>query len=106
MTEVSAAMEWTARFVAVLLLRHLATAEFSEDRDRLFAIVEPINTYAVVGVSVFCDLEQIGWSAVVKFYGQGIRREDVVSDIATPLSGDVFVRRRAGDVCRQYPTHK
>ena len=64
MTEVSAAMEWTARFVAVLLLRHLATAEFSQDRDRLFAIVEPINTYAVVGVSVFCDLEQIGRSAV------------------------------------------
>jgi hypothetical protein len=32
------------RFVAVLLLRHLAAAEFSENRDRLFAIVEPIDT--------------------------------------------------------------
>src|SRR5262249_36728626 len=56
--EVSAAMEGSARFVVVLLLRHLAAAEFSENRNRLFAvIVEPINTYAVVGVGVFRDLE-------------------------------------------------
>ena len=56
----SAAMERSARFVAVLLLRHSGSvaAEFSENRDRLFAdIVEPINTYAVVGVGVFRDLE-------------------------------------------------
>ena len=39
---------------------------------RLFAgIVKPINTYAVVGVGVFRDLEHIGRSVVVKFHGQG-----------------------------------
>jgi hypothetical protein len=41
--EVSAAMERSARFAAILLLRHLATAEFSENRDRLFGSVEPVN---------------------------------------------------------------
>jgi len=71
-------MERSARFVVVLLLRHLAAAEFSENRDRLFAIVEPIDTYAVVGVGVFRDLEHIGRSVVVKFHSQRIRREDVV----------------------------
>src|SRR6516225_5612974 len=60
-----AAMESSARFVAVLLLRHLATAEFSENRDRLFGSVEPINTNAVVGVGVFRDLEHISRSVVV-----------------------------------------
>jgi len=105
-TKVSAAMERSARFVAVLLLRHLATAEFSENRDRLFGSVEPINTYAVVGVGILRDLEHIRRSVVVKFHSQRIRREDVVGDVTTPLSGDVFVRRRACHVCRQYPTRK
>src|SRR6266566_3874057 len=63
--EVSAAMEGSARFVAVLLLCHLAAAEFSENRDRLFGSVEPINTYAVVGVGVFRDLEHVVRSAVM-----------------------------------------
>jgi hypothetical protein len=36
--EDSAAMERSARFVVVLLLRHLAAAEFTENRDRLFAV--------------------------------------------------------------------
>ena len=63
-----------------------------QNRDRLFAgIVEPINTYAVVGVGVFRDLEHIGRSVVVKFHGQRIRREDVVGDVTAPLSGDVFM---------------
>src|SRR5438477_12889983 len=100
-------MEWSTRLVTVLLLRHggSVASEFSENRDRLFAVtVEPINTYAVVGVSVFRDLEHIGRSAVVKFHGQRIRREDV--DVTAPLSGDVFICRRVGDVCRQYPTGK
>src|SRR6516225_6420001 len=99
----SAAMERSARFVAVLLLRHggSAAAEFSENRDRLFAgVVEPINTYAVVGVSVFRDLEHIGRSAVVKFHGQRIRREDVVGDVAAPLSGDIFICHCTGAVWR------
>jgi hypothetical protein len=42
-------MESSARFVAVLLLRHggVVANEFSENRDRLFAgTVDPINTYA------------------------------------------------------------
>ena len=92
-------MERSARFVVVLLLRHLAAAEFSENRDRLFAgIVEPINTYAVVGVGVFRDLEHIGRSVVVKFHGQRIRREDVVGDVTAPLSGDVLICGRVGDV--------
>src|SRR5690242_21686914 len=65
----SAAMERSARLVVVLLLRHLAAAEFSETRDRLFGSVEPINTYAVFGVGVFRDLEHIGRSVVVKFHG-------------------------------------
>jgi len=102
--EVSAAMERSARFVAVLLLRHLAAAEFSENRDRLFGSVEPINTYAVVGVGVLRDLEHIVRSVVVKIHGQRIRREDVVGDVTTPLSGDVFICGRVGHVCRQYPT--
>ena len=77
-------MEGSARFVAVLLLRHLGSVadEFSENGDRLFAgIVQPINTYAIIGVGVFRDLEHIGWSAVVKFHSQRIRREDVVGDV-------------------------
>jgi hypothetical protein len=97
-------MESSARFVVVPLLRHLAAAEFSENRDRLFGSVEPINTYAVVGVGVFRDLEHIGRSVVVKFHGQRIRREDVVGDVTAPLSGDVSICGRVGDVCRQYPT--
>ena len=48
-------MEWSARFVAAPLLRHLAAAELSENRDQLFVAVEPIDTYAVVGVGVFRD---------------------------------------------------
>ena len=84
-------MESSARFVAVLLLRHLATAEFSENRDRFFGSVEPLNTYAVVGVVIFRDLEHIGRSVVVKFHGQGIRREDVVGDITAPLPRDVLI---------------
>ena len=90
---VSAAMEWSTRLFAVLLLRHggSVAAEFSENRDRLFAgIVEPINTYAVIGVGVFRDLEHIGRSAIVKFHGQRIRREDVVGDVTAPLSSDVI----------------
>src|SRR5262249_14321783 len=89
-----AAVERSAWFVAVLLLRHGGTVadEFSENRDRLFAgIVKPINTYAVVGVGVFRDLEHIGRSAVVKFHGQRIRRADIVRDGTTPLSGDVLI---------------
>jgi hypothetical protein len=74
----SAAMKRPARLVVVLLLRHLAAAEFSENRDRLFGSIEPINTYAVVGVGVFPDLEHIGRSVVVKFHGQCIRREDII----------------------------
>jgi hypothetical protein len=96
-------MEWSARFVVVLLLRHGASAanELSENRDRLFAgTVDPINTYAVVGVGVFRDLEHIGRSPVVKFHGQRIRREDVVGDVTAPLSGDVFICHCVGDVCR------
>ena len=77
-------MEWSARFAAVLLLRHLATVEFSENRDRLFGPVEPINTNAVVGVGVFRDLEYIGRSVVMKFHGQRIRRKDVVSGVTAP----------------------
>ena len=72
-------MERSARFAAVLLLRHLAFAEFSENRDRLFTIsVDPIDTHAVFGVGVFRDFELIGRSVVVKFHGQRIRREDIV----------------------------
>src|SRR3974377_1254028 len=91
---VSAAMESSARFVAVLLLRHggIVADDFSENRYRFFAsIVEPINTYAVIGIGVFRDLEHISWSAVVKFHGQRIRREDVVGDITAPLSGNAFI---------------
>jgi len=96
-------MESSARFVAVLLLCHLTTAEFSENRDRLFGSVEPINTYFVVGVGVLRDLEHIVRSAVVKFHGQRIRREDVVGDVTAPLSSDVFGCGRVGG---QYPTRK
>ena len=85
-------MESSARFIFVPLLRHRLAAEFSENRDRLFAIsVDPINTYAVVGVGVLRDLEHIVRSAVVKFHGQGIRREDVVGDITAPLPRDVLI---------------
>ena len=87
-------MERSARFVAVLPLRHGGTVanEFSKNRDRLFAgIVEPINTYAVIGVGIFRDLEHIGRSGVVKFHGQRIRCEDVVGNVTALLSGDVFI---------------
>src|SRR6516164_556402 len=95
-------MEGSARFVLVLLLRHLAFAEFSENRDGLFAIsVEPIDTYAGVRVGVFRDLEDIFRSAVMKFHSQRIRREDVVGNVTTPLPGDVFIRGRVADVRRQ-----
>jgi|SRR6516225_1255030 len=100
-------MERSARFVAVCLLYHLAAAEFTENRDRLFAgIVDPINTYAVGGVGVFRDLEHIRRSAVVEFHGQRTRREDVVGDVTAPLSGNVFKCGRVGGVRRQYPTCK
>ena len=100
-------MKRSARFVAAPLLRHLAAAEFSENRIRLFAdSVDPINTYAVVGVGVLRDLEHIVRSVVVKFHGQRLRREDIVGDVTAPLSGDIFICGRAGDVCRQYPTRK
>ena len=99
-------MESSARFVAAPLLRHLAAAELSENRDQLFVAVEPIDTYAVVGVGVFRDFELIGRSVVVKFHGQGIRREDVVGDVTAPLPGDVLICSRVGDICRQYPTRK
>jgi hypothetical protein len=52
-------MESSARFVVVPLLRHPAAAEFSENRDRLFGSVEPINTHAVVGVGVFVILNTL-----------------------------------------------
>jgi hypothetical protein len=94
MPQHSAAVESSARFIAVLLLRHLGIVanEFSENRNRLFArIVDPINTHAVIGVGVFRNLEQIGGSGVVKFHGQGIWSKDVVGDVPAPLSGDVFV---------------
>src|SRR6516162_11319946 len=100
--EVSAAMESAARFVLVLLLRHggMATVEFGEGRYQLVGTVKPMNTYAVVGVGVFRDFEHIGRSVVVKSHGQGVRREDVVGDVTAPLSGDVFICGRVGDVCR------
>src|SRR5499425_47364 len=95
-------MESSARFVLVLLLRHggMASVEFSEGRYQLVGTVKPMNTYAVVSVGVLRDLEHIVRSAVVKFHSQGIRREDVVGDVTAPLSGDVFIRHRVGDVCR------
>jgi len=94
-------MERSARFVVVLLLRHLAAAEFSENRDRLFAVsVEPIDTYTVVGVGIFRDLEHIAWSGVVKLHSQRFRREDVVGDVTAPLSGDVLICRCVSGVCR------
>jgi len=101
-------MESSAWFVLALLLRHggMATVEFSEGYYQLVGTVKPINTYAVVGVGVFRDLEHIVRSAVVKFHAQGIRREDVVGDVTTPLSGDVFICGRVGGVCRQYPTRR
>src|SRR5215469_1154783 len=104
--EVSAAMESSARFAVVLLLRHggLVAAEFSEDHYQLVGTVKPRNMYAVVSVVVPRDLEHVGRSVVVKLHGQRIRREDVVGDITAPLSGDVFICGRVGDVCRQYPT--
>src|SRR5262249_20518474 len=100
-------MESSARFVLVLLLRHggMAAVEFSESRYQLVGTVKPMNTYAVVGVGVFRDLEHIGRSAVVKFHGQGIRREDVVGDVTAPLSGDVFICHCVGNVCRTDPRH-
>ena len=75
---------------------------------RIAAARSQIRTYfskvAVVGVGVFRDLEHIGRSVVVKFHRQRIRREDVVSDVTTPLPGDVFICGRIGSVCRQQPT--
>ena len=89
---ISAATESSTRFVVVLLLRHRLAAEFSEDRDRLFAVsVEPIDTYAVAGVGVFHYVEYIGRSGVMKFHSQRVRREDVVGDVPTSLSDDVFI---------------
>ena len=101
-------MESSARFVVVLLLRHggMATVEFSEGRYQLVGTVKPMNTYAVVGVGVLRDLEHVGRSVVVKFHGRRIRREDVVGDVTAPLSGDVFIFGRVGDVGREYPTRK
>src|SRR6516165_3474406 len=101
-------MESSARFVPVRLLRHggMATVEFSEDHYQLVGTVKPMNTYAVIGVGVLRDLEHIGRSVVVKFHGQGIRREDVVGDVTAPLSGDVFIGGRVGYVCRQHPTRE
>ena len=96
-------MEWSTWLVAVLLLRHggRVAAEFRENSDRPFAgSVDPINTYAVLGVGVFVDLELIGRSAVVKFHSQRSRREDVVGDVTAPLSGNVFVLHCVGDACR------
>src|SRR3974390_1462467 len=103
--EGSEAMESSARLVVFPLLRHscLVAAEFSETREQLFVTVEPIDTYAVVGVGVFRNLEHIVRSAVVKFHGQRIRREDVVGDVTAPLSGDVFICRRLSS---QYPPRK
>jgi len=75
-------MEGSARFVVVLLLRHR------------------------LAVGVFRDLEHIDRSVVVKFHGQRIRREDVVGDVTAPLSSDVFICGRVGDVCHQYPARK
>src|SRR5215469_882295 len=95
-------MEGSTRFVAVLLLCHGATDEFSENRNRLIGSVEPINTNAVVGVRVFRYLEYFGRSVVMKFHGQGSRRKHIVSGVTAPLSGDVFIRRRVGHFCRQY----
>jgi len=64
----------------------------AENRDRPFAgSVDPIDTYALVCIGLFRDLERIGRSAVVKFHGQRIRREDVVGHVTAPLSGDVFI---------------
>ena len=101
-------MEGSARFVLVLLLRHggLVAAEFSEDHYQLVGTVKPRNMYAVVSVVVPRDLEHVGRSVVVKFHSQCIRREDVVSDVTTPLPADVFICCRVGRVCRQYPTSK
>src|SRR6516164_270379 len=101
--EVSAAMESSARFAIVLLLRHggLVAAEFSEDHYQLVGTVKPRNMYAVVSVVVPRDLEHVGRSVVVKFHSQCIRREDVVSDVTTPLPGDIFICCRVGRVCRQ-----
>jgi hypothetical protein len=92
-------MEWSTWLVAVLLLRHgvCVPNEFSENSDRWFAgSIDPIDPYAVVGVGVFRDLESLG-CAVVKFHGQGIRREDIVCGLTTPLSGDVLISRGVGD---------
>src|SRR5262249_426763 len=106
--EVSAAMERSARFVVVLLLRHggMATVEFSEGHYQLVGTVKPINTSALVAAGVLRDLEPVGRSVVVKFHSQRIRREDVVGDVTTPLSGDFFICGRVGHFCRQYPTRK
>jgi len=96
-------MESSARFAVVLLLRHggLVAAEFSEDHYQLVGTVKPRNIYAVVSVVVPRDLEHVGRSVVVKFHSQCIRREDVVSDVTTPLPGDIFICCRVGRVCRQ-----
>lgn len=68
----SAVLERSARPAVVLLLHHGGVAdEFSENRHRIFASrVEPINTYVVVVVGVFRNLERFGRPAVVEFYSQ------------------------------------
>jgi len=98
-------MESSARFVLVLLLRHggLVAAELSEDHYQLVGTVKPMNAYAVVGIGVVRDLEHIGRSVVMKFHGQGIRREDVVGDVATPLSGDVLCVPKSSSVLFSRP---
>jgi len=90
-------------FPCCAILRPLNSAKTVSDS---LPTPDPINTNAVVGVVVFRDLEHVGRSVVVKFHGQGIRREDVVGDVTAPLSGDVFIFGRVGDVGREYPTRK
>jgi hypothetical protein len=104
-----AKQSWDVRFVPMsplcccAIVLPLNSAKTVTDSLR---IAEPINMYAVVDIGVFRLLEHIGRSVVVKFHGQRIRREDVVGDVTAPLSGDVFICGRVGDVCRQYPTRE
>jgi len=79
----------------------ILNASSPDEIDAAFStLIRELNTYAVIGVGVFRDLEHIGRSAVVKFHGQRIRREDVVGDVTAPLSGDVFICHCIGAVCR------
>jgi integration host factor subunit beta len=93
---VSAAMESSARFVVVLLLRHggMATIEFSEDHYQLVGTVKPMNAYAVVGVGVLCDLEHIGRSGVVKFHS--LYQRDI-EKIVNVIFGEIVEALRRGD---------